>query len=163
VSTTISSRWTPFYKFVTPIFVIVGVSAGAYAAWLHPERQHANSGIPPEYTWMVFLAIGAVASLVMFRLLANLKHVELDGDDLIISNYREEIRVPLANVEKISGRSLSNPPRYRVTFIEPTEFGRTVSFIAPQRFSFTARFTEPDEIVELRSAWETARAAAVRR
>lgn len=163
MTVTLSSRWTPFYKFVTPVFVIVGVSAGAYAAWLHPERQHSNSGIPPEDTWMVLLAIGAAASLVMFRLLGNLKHVELDGDDLIISNYREEIRVPLANVEKISGRSLSNPPRYRITFTEPTEFGRSVAFIAPQRFSFTARFTEPDEMGELRSAWETARNAALQR
>ena len=163
MNTTLSSRWTPFYKFVAPIFVIVGVSAGAYAAWLHPERQHSNSGIPPELNWLVFLAIGLVALLALWQLLGNLKHVEFDGEDLIISNYREEIRVPLANVEKISGRSLSNPPRYRITFIEPTEFGRSVVFIAPQRFSFTARFTEPDAIVELRSAWESARAAAERR
>jgi len=163
MSIQISSRLTPFYKFVVPALMIVGFAVGGFVMWLHPERQNSTAGVPLQHQWVPFVAVGALALLVLWRLLANLKQVELDGDWLVISNFRDEIRVPLANVEKISGRSLSDPPRYTITFVEETEFGRRVTFIAPRCWRWVKRFSDPDEIVELRSAWESARADAERR
>jgi len=163
VTTTISSRWTPFYRFVVPVAVVAGLAFATYAAWLHPERQKLPQGMPPEYGWVILVFTGALVLVILRWTLGGLKQVELDGDELIISDFRSEIRVPLAAVEKISRRSMSDPPRYTITFAEDTEFGRRVTFIAPRRWGWVKRFSDPDEIVELRSAWESARTAAERR
>lgn len=163
MTTTISSRWTPFYRFFIPVAVVGGLVAATYAAWLHPDRQKLPPGTPPEYGWVIVAFTGALAFVILRWTLGGLKQVELDGDELIISDLRTEIRVPLSAVEKISGRSMSDPPRYTITFADETEFGRRIRFIAPRRWGLWQRFTDPDEIVELRDAWEKARSAASQR
>lgn len=112
--------------------------------------------MPPEYGWVLVVCIGVFTLAILWWTLGGLKQVELDGDELIISDLRAEIRVPLASVEKISRRSMSDPPRYTLTFSEDTDFGRRVRFIAPRRWGLLQRFTDPDEIVALRTAWEAA-------
>jgi len=163
MSTQISSRWTAFYKFFVPLMVVGGLGAGAYMSWLHPDKQKLPPGMPPDYGWVIFVITGALVCVILWFVVGRLKQVELDGDELIISNFREEIRVPLANVEKISGRSLSDPPRYTITFVDDTEFGRRVTFLGPRRWGWVKRFSDSDEIVELRRAWEAARSISDRR
>ncbi len=162
MSTPLSSRWTPFYKFIVPSLVFGGMGYGAWLAYVHPERQKLPPGIGPDYAWLTVVAIAGLVGVILWWALAALKHVELDNDELIVSNYRTEIRVPLAAVEKISGASLSNPPRYTITFAEPTEFGRRITFLAPMRWTLI-RLGEPDEVVELRGAWDAARHASAER
>jgi hypothetical protein len=157
MTTQISSRWTPFYRFGLPMLTIAGIGFGAYTSWLHPERQSLPPGIPPQYGWLVVVATGALVIAIILIFLGGLKDVVLDGDELVISDTRNEIRVPLTSVEKISGRSLSDPPRYTITFTDETEFGRRVRFITRRRWGLMRRFTDPDEIVELRGAWDAAR------
>lgn len=156
MTTQISSRWTPFYRFALPILIMAGLAVGAYMSWLHPERQDLPAGIPPQYAWVFFLAVGALVLVIMWFFLGGLKDVQLDGDELIISDTRTEIRVPLSSVEKISGRSLSDPPRYTLTFSDDTDFGRRVRFITRRRWGLMGRFSDSEEIVELRAAWEAA-------
>ncbi len=163
MSIQISSRFTPFYKFVVPPLTVGGLAFAAYMSWLHPGNQKLPPGVPPDMGWIVVAFTGALVLVIMWFFLGAVKQVELDGDELIISNFRDEIRVPLSQVEKISGRSLSDPPRYTITFTDDTDFGRRVRFIAPRRWGLMQRFSDPDGVVELRSAWEAARAAAERR
>jgi hypothetical protein len=80
-----------------------------------------------------------------------LKKVELDDGDLIISDYRTEIRVPLEMVEKIDDRSMTNPRRYKVTFREPTDFGRRIVFLEPMAWTLNP-WHECEEVAELRRA-----------
>lgn len=159
--TTISSRWTPFYKFVIPLLVIGGMGTGAVMGLLHPERQKMPPGLRPDQGWILMAVAAVIAIAVMWWALGRLMRVELDEDELIISNYRTEIRVPLSNVTKIGGPSRSNPPRYTLTFEEPTDFGRTIAFIPPITWTLM-RMKERDEVVELRTAWAAARSAAER-
>ncbi len=158
MSSPISSRWTPFYKFVVPLLVVGAAGSGVYSVWLHPDRHNIPSGTPPLIVEAFVILLFAVAIVLMWRMLLPLKTVELSDDELIISNYRAEIRVLLANVEAIRGPSLTNPKRYTLVFEEATEFGRRVPFLAPLQLG-VMRFAEPAAIVELRSAWERSRAA----
>ncbi|MHB8837987.1 MAG: hypothetical protein ACYC7F_03445 [Gemmatimonadaceae bacterium] len=157
--TPLSSRWTPFYKFVLPLLVVGGIGVGAFVARVHPEGQNLPPGFRPEHTWYFMLAVAGVVATIMWWTVGNLTRIELDDDDLVISNYRTEIRVPLAEIEKISGPSMSNPQRYTITFAEATELGRRVTFMPPMVWSLM-RGGEREEVAELRRAWEAARAKA---
>lgn len=161
MATTLSSRWTPFYKFVIPLLVIGGVGTSAVMAYLHPEPQKMPPGLGPDQAWILMVVAGVIAIAVMWWALGRLMRVELDDDDLIISNYRTEIRVPLANVARIRGPSRSNPPRYTLTFEEPTDLGRTIAFIPPITWTL-GRMKEREEVAELRAAWTAARSAVER-
>jgi len=156
MSVPLSSRWTPFYKFALPFLVIGGIGVAAWQAYVHPERQQLPAGMDPANGWMLVAAVGVVAGAFIWWTIKDLARVELDDDELIISDYRTEIRVPLARVASISGPSWSNPPRYTLRFDEPTEFGRRVTFLAPMQWTLM-RLSEPEEVRELRSAWDAMR------
>lgn len=161
MATTLSSRWTPFYKFVIPLLVFGGIGASSVMAFLRPEPQKMPPGLRPDQGWILIAAATVIAVAVMWWTLGRLMRVELDDDDLIISNYRTEIRVPLSNVAKIGGPSRSNPPRYTLTFEEPTDLGRTIAFIPPMAWTL-GRMKEREEVAELRAAWAAARSNAER-
>jgi len=158
----LSSRWTPFYKFVLPLLVLGGLGVGAWQAHAHPEDVHMPPGMGPEYGWVLIIVVGLFAGGIIWWTVASLARIDLDDDELVISNYRSEIRVALASVASISGPSMTNPQRYTLTFEELTEFGRRVTFLPPMDWTLM-RLGEPHEVRELRNAWEAARAAATRR
>ena len=159
MTTTLSSRLTPFHKFVLPLLVAGGFGFGAWRAYLHPGEVHGPTGWSRDYAWALMLAFGVVIGAVLWLVGGRLVCVELDEDELIISDYRNEIRVPLANVEAIKGPGVTNPPRYALIFEESTEFGRRVRFMPPRSWASRWR-SEPAVIVELRSAWVAAREKA---
>lgn len=161
MSTTLSSRWTPFYKFVIPLLVLGGIGTSGVMAYVHPDARTMPPGLRPDQGWIFIAAAAVIAIAVMWWTLGRLMRVELDDDELIISNYRTEIRVPLANVSRIGGPSRSNPPRYTLTFEEPTDLGRTIAFIPPMTWTL-GRMKERAEVVALRAAWEAARSDAER-
>lgn len=161
MATTLSSRWTPFYKFVIPLLVIGGTGTSAVTAYLHPEAKTMPPGLRPDQGWILMVVAAVIAVAVMWWALGRLMRVELNDDELIISNYCTEIRVSLSNVARIGGPSRSSPPRYTLTFEEPTDLGRTVAFIPPIAWTL-GRMKERDEVVALRAAWAAARGAAKR-
>ena len=158
----LSSRWTLFYKFILPVLTSGGMCYGAWRAFLHPGEVHLPSGMRPEYAWIVVLAMGLLIGLLIWLTVARLKRVALDGDDLLISNYVAEIRVPLTAITAISKRSATDPRRYTVTFAEPTEFGRTITFMPPMVWSFNP-WAESEAVSALRSAWAAAQTASAPR
>jgi hypothetical protein len=151
VSTPLSSRWTPFYKFVVPVLVTGGLVFGAWRAYGHPQEVNLPPGMPPTYGWMLMLALAVVVAALLWFTLSPIKKVELDDDSLIISDYRTEIRVPLDNVEKIDERSMTNPRRYKLTFREATDFGRRIVFLEPMAWTLNP-WHECEEVAELRRA-----------
>lgn len=162
MTTPLSSRWTPFYKFVLPVLIAGGMCYGTWRAYVRPDELRLPNGFAPEYGWLFVVLVGMVVALAIWWSVAPLKRIALDGDELVISNYLTEIRVPLSGVEAVSGRSVTDPKRYTLTFAEPTEFGRQVTFMPPMIWSFNP-WAEPEEVGELRAAWAAALAASVRR
>src|SRR5512140_304481 len=91
---TISSRWTPVYKFVIPVLATAGMALGAWNAYVHPKPKTLPPGLGALDEWMIVVAIALAVGVILWRTLARLVRVELEDDELIISNYRTEIRVP---------------------------------------------------------------------
>jgi hypothetical protein len=157
VSIPLSSRLTPFYKFVLPTLILAGMCFGAVMAYVHPESMNGPDGWTRDYAWALMLGFGVLMAGVVWWFAGRLVSVELDDDELVISNYRAEIRVMLSNLEAISGPTITNPPRYTLTFVEATEFGRKVTFMPPQDLTFR-RQAEARAIGTLKEAWAAARA-----
>ena len=152
----LSSRWTPFYKFLLPLLAAGAICVGAWRAFARPDELNLPPGMPQASGGYLFLAVAAIVAVIIGWSVGRLKRIELEGDDLIISNYRAEIRVSLSAVENISAPSRSNPKRYTLTFDESTDFGRRVTFMPPMVWSLNP-WKEPEEVDELRAAWMAAR------
>lgn len=158
MATTLSSRWTAFYKFLLPALILGGMCFAAVMAYLFPETMNGPDGWTRDFAWVMMLGLGVLVAGILWWFTGRLVRVELEDNELIISNYRAEIRVMLSNVEAISGPTFTNPPRYTLTFSEPTEFGRKVTFMPPQDFTLR-REAEARVIGELKEAWEKAKDA----
>ena len=161
MDTQLSSRWTFFYKFISPVLATGGMVYGCWRAFVHPDEMHLTNGMRPEQAWMIVLALALVVAALILWTVAPLKRLVLTGDDLLISNFLTEIRVPLSAIEEIGRASVTNPRRYTITFAEPTDFGRRITFLPPMVWSMNP-FAESEALDELRSAWAAAQAAVAR-
>jgi hypothetical protein len=64
----------------------------------------------------------------------RLKTVELEGEDLLISNFGEQIRVPLNTVAAVKG-GLGGKNPIKLQFRIATDFGESITFVPPRRRS----------------------------
>jgi hypothetical protein len=112
-----SSRPTPILKFVFPIVWISGWSFGTYLA----------------FSW-VFALGGILGSIFLLWYCARLRKVILDGEVLIISDYRREVRVPLARVSRVRRKTWIAPSEITVTFDSDMGLGDKAVFLPSYRF-----------------------------
>ena len=124
----LSSPSTLFYKRVFPVFWfgMIGLSVVTMAATGAIGRR-------PEL-WPSFAApvLMAVIGFTLFRrLLFDLvDEVWLDGEQLVVKNRDETMRVALTNVMNVSSTTMTNPPRITLMLrIESSRLGKQVSFI----------------------------------
>src|SRR5437764_943926 len=91
------------------------------------SRRSANSTPPAEAkNGFLFLTVFMMlANALMYRLLGvRVKHVSVDEEFLYVSDSRREVRVSLADVEKVGEWWFGRPHLVSVTFAKETEFGR---------------------------------------
>jgi hypothetical protein len=96
-----------------------------------PGIKWQGGGLPPVWAKWVFLGILAVSAVMLGKLCLPLKRIVLQGDHLLVSNYRQEIRVSLrqvADVGLVKGWSLNDTPVGYINFSQSTDFGPAVSF-----------------------------------
>lgn len=60
------------------------------------------------------------------------KNVDLDSETLIIANFGQEIRVPLAEVSDVKG-GLGGKNPIKIEFRNATDFGQSIKFLPPRR------------------------------
>jgi len=132
---TISSRQTIFAKFVLPTLWIGIFGAVTLALWLGFFWGSQSSGPPLPLKW-TFLAVLLVGGTILLRTVARLKRVRIDGDSLLISNYRTEIRVPLSEIAAVSENRALNHHPVTITLRRETAFGRRITFMPKVRFLF---------------------------
>ena len=85
---TISSRLTPFMKFVFPV-----LWGGFWGVFTIAEFRRPQ---PSDLKWMSFV-IWVPATLLLARLAMRLRRVRVDDRGLLISDYRQEIHVPFTD------------------------------------------------------------------
>jgi len=111
-----SSPQTWFHRISS--IAVIGLAAFWFPRFLLP----ANS----TFKVLVAFLIGSFlyACIQAFRF----KTVELDGNDLLISNFGEQIRVPLDTVSAVKG-GLGGKNPIKLEFRSATELGESIRFV----------------------------------
>lgn len=132
VSERLSALHTPLTKFGAPILT-GGVFATIVAEMLrHPERIDWFGGTLPWWAPWATGLLGLATAVFFGLVIAPLKRVALEGDELIISNYRRSIRVPLtaiAEVGYVKRVMVDDRPVVAIRFLGPSDFGEQITFI----------------------------------
>jgi len=127
----ISSKWTFFYKRISPViffgFLVVFIGIALLA---NLRSNSALDNIP-------FLIVAIVMTVVFFiskKLIFDLvDEVWEDGETLVGRNSGQEQRIALADIKNVNYSPLISPPRVTVSLRRPTVFGDEVTFCAPVR------------------------------
>jgi len=133
--TTISSNLTFFYKFLF-ITIWIGFFGCSTLELLLNQNKEG----------FAFLAVWIVGTLFLYWECARLKYVEVDANNIYISNFFKTIKVPLQEIERISENSFINIHPIWISFKSPTDFGRKIMFMP--KFSFRASFFCPHPIAK---------------
>jgi len=127
----ISSKWTFFYKRISPViffgFPVVFIGIALLA---NLRSNSALDNIP-------FLIVAIVMTVVFFiskKLIFDLvDEVWEDGETLVVRNSGQEQRIALVDIKNVNYSPLISPPRVTVSLRRPTVFGDEVTFCAPVR------------------------------
>ncbi len=94
---------------------------------------------------VIWIALAVFVTIRLFQL----KTVDIDGTDLVISNFGPEVRVPLAEVNKISG-ARGGKGAIKLTFRNPTEVGERIYFRPPRYYGLLLPWQPHPLVNELR-------------
>jgi tryptophan-rich sensory protein len=142
----LSSRWTFFHKVVFPTIWIGGFASGTAVMFLSPDAWNTNPHLR-EVRWMFLFALIVGAAFIYWSGI-RMKKVWLAQNSLVISNYLEEITVPLQQVERVSGSFLMTPELVWLHFRQPTIFGKRIIFMPKLRL--LGGFSQHPVVEELR-------------
>ena len=132
---TLSSRQTALLKFVVPALWTLALGGVVLMLW---SERAGPPPVPNESKWLVLL-VWVVGGLLIWRLCARLKRVQLDGGTLLISDYRTTIRVPAGDIEEVTENRWISMHPVTLHFRRPTEFGDEVVFMPKVRpFGFVS-------------------------
>jgi len=120
----ISSRWTRFIKWASPIAWL-----GAIGYFLADSAM--RDGMDPIFTGV--LAFAALAGLLLMKLFIwKLADEVYDcGDSLLVRRGGVEQTVPLAEITNVALALFSRPPRITLQLAKPGKFGRSIVFTPP--------------------------------
>jgi hypothetical protein len=128
----ISSQWTAVYKFILPTVWISVFGLGTLGLFSSAFDQ-GTARPPYELKW-IFLGVWVLGTGIWYRYCIPLKRVSIDGGDLIVSNYVNEVRVPLSRIRRVSEGRFQNPRTITVVFDEDSKLGASILFMPPARF-----------------------------
>jgi hypothetical protein len=120
----ISSRWTRFIKWATPI-----VWVGGFAYLIVQAAMESTV----DRSFLLVLAALALFGVVLMKLyIWNLADEVYDcGDSLLVRRGKVEETVPLAGIERVALALFSRPPRITLQLATPGKFGRRIVFTPP--------------------------------
>jgi hypothetical protein len=126
----LSSRATALYKFVLPALLGVWFAGTVWAVGFAVEPGVPGIG---AFRWF-FAGIGAFVVGLLLWMHAGLKQVTLEGDSLVVSNFRDSVRIPLHDVARVTPSRFTNPESIRLDLVVPCSFGQRITFLPPQRW-----------------------------
>jgi len=129
-SRVLSSRATAFYKFVLPTLFGVSFTGMVWAIGSAVGPDLPGVGV---VLWSL-TAVGACVVGLLLWLHAGLKKVTLEGDSLVVSNFRDSVRVPLRDIDHVTPSRFTNPESIRLDLVVPCTFGQRITFLPPLRW-----------------------------
>jgi len=147
----LSSRQTPFIKFVVPVLWIGCFAGITICLFLFPAACRDESGAPaPAGMKYWFLLLTIVGTFFIYRSCMRLKRVAIDDTSLYVSNYRTEIVVPLRDIERVTENRWENIHPVTIHLHSDTEFGNQIVFMPHRRW--WAWWSSHPVVAELRAA-----------
>lgn len=128
----LSSSLTFAGKFVFPVLVLGTASFLTLFMFLMPVLGKGGD----EYYAMGSISLVPLFVLFLFhfRISIRLKSVALNNDNLVISNFRKRVVVPLSEIEDVYGTIFFMPQLVFIKFKKPTPFGRKIVFVPKAKF-----------------------------
>ncbi len=131
---TISSSLTFFWKYIMPFAWITGMGLGACVALFGVQ-----SGAWTSHDRRFFLAFWIGGSVFLSWFGGRLKWVRLDGDSLLVSNYRTEVRIPLTEIANVTQDILWQPSTITIHLRNASPMGKRIVFIAESAWFFLSK------------------------
>jgi hypothetical protein len=98
----LSSRLTFFYKVVFTTVWPAAFGLAALVVFLQPAARAKGA-------YLGLLVVGTLGAWVLWRACSGLKRVDLDGDSLVVSNYRRDQFRRLESQQSLRGRRQIDP------------------------------------------------------
>ncbi len=155
----LSSGQTLYFKFVQPVLGIAGFGAATLLAFAGALDDSAIARAVPHLKWLLLAGwLGATPLLLATN--AGLKRVRLDAHTLYVSNFRDEIAVPVSEIESVLERRWLRLHPVTIKFRTATPMGRAITFMPVGRmFGFLTGHPVVDELrraaAHARQGWET--------
>lgn len=113
---------TYFYKFVFPYLFVSIFLIGAFAAIFIGDAKFYDS----IFSFGIFLILTAI----ILKLSVSLKKIEIDDEYLYVSNFKDEVAIPLKQIESIHQKIFRflNPELVRIKLKVETKFGNEILF-----------------------------------
>ena len=121
----LSSKATPLYRWVMPAALTVLAVA---VIW---RLGGVGTAERPEPGTVVLALVIAALLVILARILDRAKRVWIDGDTLIVSDYRKEAQVHVDDIADVEATRFVKPDRVRIRFRHPTIFGDNIVFFPP--------------------------------
>lgn len=149
----LSSDLTWLMKYGFSSIWIGGFGLGTMMMFVNPEA-FTNPVEEIESTkWFFLMGLAAGASMLYF-LMIRLKKVSIDGDEFVVSNFRDEIRIHISDVYKVTGSLFCQPELVWLHLNKRSEFGEKIQFMAPNRM-FSMGLTRHPLVAELNEMLES--------
>lgn len=147
----LSSRLTPFYKFVVPLLFVIWIFW--VVTFLITGRDLVVGKVPAAF--LLVVAIITAVNFAWMGWLALRSHkVEADAENFYVSNFGKEIVIPRADLYKATEMRWFQPYWITLRLRRPSEFGDRIMFIPPWRFgSFWTANPLVDELNSSRTRW----------
>jgi len=122
----ISSELTIFHKFIEPIIGLTIV-----VTLLFSDFFPTDIPVIVKYIFYILAIAGFIASCYFFW---PLKKVTLDGETLWVSDFFQDIMIPISNIVRIEESRAFNRRRIILHLKESNEFGEKIIFIPKRKF-----------------------------
>ena len=131
----ISSGQTFVMKWLFPVVWIGAFASATIALFVLPGPLRDQNGhqLPEKIRW-IFLAATVGGSAFILAIVAPLKRIAMDDENLYVSNYRREIVIPLRDVESVTENRWINIHPVTLHLRRESEFGSKIIFMPPARW-----------------------------
>jgi hypothetical protein len=132
---TISSAYTFWMKYVFPCLWIPGFGGGAFILWFDLARgKHGE--LPPVGMKYAFATIWVLGTTFILWIALRIKRVQMDGANLYVSKWFQEITIPLRAIVKVTEIKWIKGHPVTIYFKEATACGDKVMFLPTLRLRF---------------------------
>lgn len=127
--TLLSSNSTLLYRLFLPMFFTIFMGATCIAAWTDEDGGILSDTLPPHVGNIVWTLLFSIWLWIVIRKMWSLRRVEVDTENLYVSNYWHTAKYGLEDIEALTQRKTLWLPMATIRLRGKGRFGRDIRFI----------------------------------